>query len=225
MLKAVIMDFDGVIIDTEVVWHEVFVAWFKKHKKYDLTMDEFLKCVGANSEELLRYLEAERSLSIDRDFFEEETKSLFMEKVNALPPKEGIVDFVKKVRNEGLKLALATSSFRERPFKYLTKFGIIHFFDALITADDVERIKPHPDLFLKALKELDVEAKETVIVEDSLNGLIAGKSAGAEVIVVPNAVTKHSEFAGYYRMVDSLKNVSVNSLIEEFNSSCKARGA
>lgn len=216
MLKAVIMDFDGLIIDTEVVWHEIFVEWFKKHKQYDLSMKEFLKCVGANSEELFRFLEAEKGMNIDRRHFEEETKSLFLDKVNLLPPKDGVEDFIKASYKAGLKLAIATSAGRAKPITHLNRFGLINYFDIIITADDVKRIKPYPDLYLKTLKELEVDPKETVIVEDSLNGLVAGKSAGVKVIVVPNDVTKYDEFEGCYKRVNSLKDININSLIEEF---------
>lgn len=216
MLKGVIMDFDGVVVDTEVVWYDIYAEWFKKHKNYDLSVQEFLLCVGSNSEDLFNSLEKERHIVIDKQQFIKDTQSLFIQRSNTLPPKEGITEFIGSIKSRGLKLALATSSMRLKPTTHLTRLGLINEFDALVTAEDVERIKPYPDLFLKAAEKLKATKDEVLVVEDSLNGLIAGKNAEMRVLIVPNAVTKYSDFTECYIKVESMSDVKVDKLIADF---------
>lgn len=216
MLKAVIMDFDGVIIDTEVVWYQIFAKWFQKNKGYELQIQEFLTCVGSNADDLFDNLEEKKNIVVNRVRFAEETTSLFMEQSAWLTPKEGVVDFIKTVKRKGLKLALATSATRIKPQKHLTRLGLIDYFDELVTAEDVTRIKPYPDLFLTAAQKLDTMPGQILVIEDSLNGLEAGLSASMHVLIVPNAVTKYSDFTGCYRQEKSLVNVNMDQLLAEF---------
>lgn len=170
------MDFDGIVIDTEVVWYEIFKEWFKTKQNYDLSIEEFLQCVGSNVDDLFREL-----------------------------------------KERGLKLALATSSQRPKPLYHLERLGLLEYFDAIITAEDVTRIKPEPDLFLEALRVLDVKPSESLIVEDSRNGLLAGNSAGVNVLVIPNEVTKHSDLTPNYMERESLAEVDLTEIMAEYN--------
>ena len=216
MLKGIIMDFDGVIVDTEAVWCDIFTRWFKENLNYNLTISEFLTCVGSNSDSLFDYLEKERNIYIKRNQFATDTKNMFIKQSNNLPPKEGVTKFINSVKSRGLKLALATSSGRLKPTLHLTRLGIIDKFDEIITSEDVHRIKPYPDLFLKAANKIKTNRKEVLVVEDSLNGLTAGKNAEMRVLIVPNAVTKFSTFTGCYKKVNSLAEVNIDNLIINF---------
>lgn len=86
MSRLVIMDFDGVIIDTEYVWFGIFQEWFKKKANYDLSKREFSLAIGADSNRLLTYLEKEKNIKINRKSFQKETQQLFIEKSRDLPP-------------------------------------------------------------------------------------------------------------------------------------------
>jgi putative hydrolase of the HAD superfamily len=219
MLKAVIMDFDGVIVDTEVIWFEIFTEWFKTNCNYDLTMEEFLVCVGSHSGELFNKLEKEHGILVDRDKFNEETRQLFIDKSEDLPAKEGVLEFIKSIKNENILLALATSASRKKPITHLTRLNIIQYFDVIVTSEDVARIKPHPDLFNKAVEKLGIKKEETIIIEDSASGLLAGNNAGIHTIVCTNDVTKHSTFQNYYSKVDSLEKVDLKNIIKKFDES------
>jgi len=216
MLKAVIMDFDGVIVDTEVIWFEIFSEWLKKNCNYDLTIEEFLVCVGSHSGELFDMLEKKHDIIVDRNQFNEETKQNFIDRSENLPPKEGVLEFIKSIKNENLLLALATSATRTKPITHLTRLNIIQHFDVIITSEDVARIKPHPDLFNKAIEELGIKKEEAIIIEDSASGLLAGNNAGIDTIVCTNDVTKYSSFQNYFIKVDSLEKVELKSIIQKF---------
>ena len=212
MLKAIIMDFDGVIVDTEVAWYDIFQEWFQKNYQYDLSVEDFLICVGSDSTALFAKLEKILGVNIDKKSFSEETVGEFVRKTCNLPPKLGVEQFIYSVKQAGLKLALATSSKDPKARVHLTRLDLIRYFDVIVTADIVEKIKPEPDLFLKVLELLNVDSTEALIIEDSLNGLIAGQNANINVLLVPNDVTKYSNFDNYFGIVKSLEEVNINTL-------------
>ncbi|QGH36227.1 HAD-IA family hydrolase [Gracilibacillus salitolerans] len=216
MLKAIIMDFDGVIIDTEVIWYDIFAEWFMKNKNYHLSMNEFLQCVGADTDTLIEILEERSNLSIEREKFLNDTNKIFIERSERLPAKDGVVRVIESIKNAGLTLTLATSSSRPKPIKHLTRLGLIDYFDAIVTADDVSSIKPSPDLFLKALEKANVHSEEAVIIEDSENGLLAASKANVKAIWVPNDITKHSNTQQYYKKIKSLSELIISDLASEF---------
>lgn len=215
MLKTIIMDFDGLIVDTEVVWYHIYVEWFRKNKQYELSVQEFLTCVGSNAEDLFRKLD-DAGIHVDREAFVRDTQQRFIEESSRLPAKPGVEAFLKSARENGLSVALATSSGRQKPTIHLERLGLMQYFNLLVTAEDVERIKPNPDLFFKAAEKLGSTPEECLVVEDSLNGLRAGLNAGMRVLVVPNDVTRYCAFEGQYRMCDSLADVDVPALIAQF---------
>lgn len=216
MLKAMIMDFDGLIVDTEVVYYQIFSDWFRQKKQYALTMEDFLTCVGSHPEDLFQKLEAKYGFHVDRVAFQREIQERFLEESELLPVKDGVLEFIQAAKRAGLYLALATSAPLPKPLHHLKRLGLLEYFDLLVTADDVKRVKPFPDLFLKAVEKLGINKDEALIVEDSLNGLRSGLNAQMRVLVIPNDVTKHCTFKGYYRKADSLLHEKVSALIAEF---------
>lgn len=214
MVQAIIMDFDGVIIDTEVVWYDIFSEWFLEKYEYNLSINEFLMCVGSNSNVLFKEIGKKVNDEINIEQFNIDTRERFIEKSMSLPAKEGIEDFIKLVKELGLKLALATSSERVKPTTHLKRLGLFKYFDLIITAEDVKRVKPFPDLFLKVLSEFQIESTEALIIEDSLNGLSAGIEAKIDVIVIPNDVTRYSDFIGCYKIYNSASELKKVELID-----------
>lgn len=215
MLKTIIMDFDGLIVDTEVVWYQIYVEWFRKNKNYEMSVQEFLICVGSEAEELFKSLDS-RGIHVDREIFARDTQQRFIEESTKLPAKPGVEDFLRTAKKQGIVIALATSSTRKKPETHLNKLNLMKYFDLLVTAEDVQRIKPAPDLFLKTAEKAGCTVEECLVIEDSLNGLKAGLNANMRVLVVPNDVTKYCDFQGEYLMVNSLEDVDVEKLIREF---------
>ena len=201
MLKTIIMDFDGLIVDTEVVWYQIYVEWFRKNKNYEMSVQEFLICVGSEAEELFKSLDS-RGIHVDREIFARDTQQRFIEESTKLPAKPGVEDFLRTAKKQGIVIALATSSTRKKPETHLNRLNLMKYFDLLVTAEDVQRIKPAPDLFLKTAEKAGCTVEECLVIEDSL--------------VVPNDVTKYCDFQGEYLMVNSLEDVDVEKLIREF---------
>lgn len=214
MLKAVILDFDGLIIDSEVIWFDIFQKWFLEKFNYVLPLEQFLWCVGSGSKVLFKHLYDTKGFEIDKQQFDFETIDEFILRSEHLPAKAGIIELIEEVKKQDLKLALVTSSKVERPTYHLTRLNLIDDFEFLVTANDVENIKPNPEPFNLALEKLGIVASEAMVFEDSKSGLTAAKAAGIPTIVIPNEVTKFSDFHGYYQKIDTAEDVNLIEIIK-----------
>ena len=216
MLKALIFDFDGVIVDTETQWYEIYRDWLKEEYNYDLNIRDYLVCVGANSRELFAFLREAIGPEVDGEAFERSATDEFIRRSSVLPLMKGVEALIKDAKARGLKLAIATSATRRKPESHLKRLGILEYFDAFSTAELCENIKPAPDLFLKAAELLKVSPEECLAIEDSGNGLISANRAGMRCLLVPNDITRHCVFEPCYKRVDSLADVDLTEIEKDF---------
>lgn len=216
MLKAIVLDFDGIIIDTESEWYYIYRDWLKNDYDYDLKMEDYQVCVGANNQSLFAFLKKDIGEQVDTLGFEQGATKEYIRRTKELPPMKGVIDFIHKAKERHLKLAIATSATLQKPQFHLRRLQVIDAFDAFSTAEICEKVKPAPDLFLKAAELLKCRPEECLAVEDSGNGLLAARRANMPCLVVPNPITKFYKFQGYYKMVDSLEEVDLDEIIQEF---------
>lgn len=216
MLKALIFDFDGVIVDTETQWYEIYRDWLKEEYNYDLNIRDYLVCVGANSRELFAFLREAIGPEVDGEAFERSATDEFIRRSSVLPLMKGVEALIKDAKARGLKLAIATSATRRKPESHLKRLGLLEYFDAFSTAELCENIKPAPDLFLKAAELLKVSPEECLAIEDSGNGLISANRAGMRCLLVPNDITRHCEFEPCYKRADSLADVDLTEIEKDF---------
>lgn len=217
MIKAVIFDFDGLVLDTETVWYEAYREVLKKQFQFDLSIGEFSKCVGSSDTGLFSYLKQEIGDHVEIDDLRRSTSEIHRKNIKEIQAREGVEDYLRDAKKAGLKVSLATSSTRNWAVTHLTNLGLLSYFDHLITQDDVEHIKPAPDLFLKALKVLEVEPDEAVVLEDSLNGLLAAQAANIRTVIIPNPVTESLAFEGYHLKLRSLADMNLSDLIDSLH--------
>src|SRR5699024_11200613 len=97
---------------------------------------------------------------------------------------------------------------------HLTNLNLIHYFDHIISQDDVKQIKPAPDLFLKALEKLHMDASEALVFEDSLNGLFAAQKAALKTIIIPNQVTEGLAFENNHVELRSKEEMSLHEIMQ-----------
>lgn len=216
MLKALIFDFDGVIIDTETQWYEIYRDWLKKEYNYTLDVKDYLVCVGSNSQSLFAFLKKNISPEVDGEAFEKSAADEFIRRCSTLPPMSGVPELIIKAKHKNLSLALATSATKNKPLFHLKRLGLLECFDALATAEIYEHIKPAPDPFLKAAELLHVSPAECLAVEDSANGLCSANRAGMRCLLVPNNITRYCEFAPCYMRVNSLAEVDLSEIQKDF---------
>jgi len=125
----------------------------------------------------------------------------------------GVRDYIEEGRRMGLKLAVASSSRRRWVVGHLERLGIHEHWDAVKTADDVEKTKPDPALYLAAVEALGVHAAEAIALEDSRNGVLAAKSAGLWCVGVPANLTRDMDLSDADVILGSLSDLSLPDLI------------
>ncbi len=217
MLKAIIFDFDGTIIDTETAWYTVFKEAYA-HYGVALSLEMYAKCLGTNLQAFnpYTYLVTHHHIKLDVEAFRasiQQSHAQLMEKETLRP---GILTLLQQAKEAGLQIGLASSSSRQWIDQYVDKLGIQDFFDCYCTADTVTNVKPDPELYLQALKQLGVKGKEAIAIEDSPNGAQAAVAAGLYTVVIPNAITKQLPFGTGHHTMDTLEPNNVKELLTCF---------
>lgn len=212
-LRAIIFDFDGTVLDTEVAcyqsWKEAFAQF-----SCDLPHELWQNVVGAavGTFDPWAYLEDQLGEKVARDQLEPIRRARELELVAKEQVKPGVLPLIKEAKSAGLGIGLATSSGRDWAEGHLRRLNILSLFDAIATADDVERPKPDPALYALASRRLGVEPKEAIAIEDSPTGAWGAKNAGVPCLVVPNAVTESYDFSMADVMVPTLAGMCVTKL-------------
>lgn len=216
MLKALIFDFDGLILDTEtpevIVWQKIY-----KDYGFELPVHEWEKTVGGygistfDAAEHLALLSGGRVDSVSLNLrYRRESDAL----IHASPILPGVMDLIHSAKSSGLKVAIGSSSPHSWVDSHTNRLGIYDLFDFIVCQDDVEKgkTKPYPDIYLKALEKLQVKSNEAVVFEDSPNGVLASQRAGIFVVAVPNGLTKQMNVQGDLT-VSSLAELTLPSLM------------
>ena len=180
MVKALVLDMDGVIFDSEPLHMQVTCRVMKDLAGREPEPDEFYEFVGVRNEEMWEALVARHKLDVTVEELlqrHREYKSEFFAQAS-LVPVEGIPELLAEAKKRGLKIALATSSPRFLAEMVLTRLGLIHYFDSLVTADDISHSKPDPEIYVKAAQRLALPPTLCVAVEDASLGAQAAKGAG-----------------------------------------------
>lgn len=187
MTKAVIFDFDGLLVDTEMIAYRIFKELVIPYG-YDFTLQNYTQnYCGKMGMVNIKNLISSYNLPFGPEegvvMMREREKEIFAEGVKL---KNGALELLRFLNEHSYKTAIATSSTNERASKILKEHGIENQFDAFVFADDIKRSKPFPDVFLKAAEKLEVQPKDCLVLEDSEAGIEASANAGIPVICIPD---------------------------------------
>ncbi|MCX6740305.1 MAG: HAD family phosphatase [Candidatus Parcubacteria bacterium] len=199
MIKAVIFDQDGVIVDSEKI--NVASALYA-FAKLGVQIDEADKkmIIGIHPTDYKNTLLAK--YNIDFDEYNKIKREYYYQELDKVEFFSKTVAIIRKLQEENIPLGLVTSSKRSTTEKMMAKAGLAGVFKALICFEDCEQRKPAPDCYLRAAEKLGFEPQECLAVEDSYPGLIAAKASGATCFVIPNEATKDQDFSQADKIID-----------------------
>ena len=191
---AVVFDMDGVIFDSE---RAVMQCWKELAEKYQIPDIEqaVLSCTGTTMKRTREIMLETYGAEFPYDTYAKESSAIYHSRYDGgrLPMKLGVVELLTFLKEEGKKIALASSTRRQTVTNQLRDAGILDFFDQVICGDMVERSKPAPDIFLKACEELGVKPERAYAIEDSYNGIRAAHAGKLHPIMVPDLLPETAE--------------------------------
>lgn len=213
-VRAVIFDFDGLILDTETPEYRSYAELFQAYGA-ELGIDVWGKWVGTDAGTFnpYDYLDECVGRKLDRESVRSSRREKYDAFMAAEKVRPGVEAYLQEAKRLGLGVGLASSSSRAWVEGYLTSHGLIHYFDTIRTRDDVARAKPDPELYMRAMEDLGIGPAEAVAFEDSPNGTLAAKRAGMRCVIVPNELTVRLTFGDHDLRIDSMLDMPLEAVL------------
>jgi len=214
-IRALIFDFDGLILDTETTDYQV---WNEIYQDYgcDLPISTWATIVGGAAEssfDPFDYLENQLGRPVNLEAIQARHRSRNSALIANQQVLPGVMNYLEDGKRLGLKFAIASSSPHSWVDTHLKRLGLYDEFEVIVCADDVQHTKPAPELFLSALKFLNVHRSQACVLEDSPNGILAAKRAGIYCVAIPNPITRQLPLGQPDLELASLEDLALESLI------------
>lgn len=213
MIRALLYDLDGLIIDTEPIHFRAFRQFMRAHG-VELPETVMPRLIGFNEIDNIRVLREEYGLRQPLEELISERRAIYARllETEEIPVFPGFWELAEQARRRGLKQAVVSSSLRpqvEGPLRRLLaqregEQDPLRFFDAIVSGDEVAQPKPAPDIYVLARERLGLPGEECLAFEDTPVGAASAAAAGIPVYAVPNQYTHHLPFPGAKAVLDSL---------------------
>lgn len=210
MLKAVIFDMDGVIIDSEPLHLEVCIDLFKK-LGLNFCEKEYSTFIGVSNTSMWTTLKEKYNLKQSlEELVEIQAKAnLDCIKGKDISPIAGVRELLSELKSNNIKIALASSSPVEGIELVLSKFNIREYFSDVVSGEGLKRGKPAPDIFLKAAELIGIEPENCAVVEDSNHGVSAAKAAGMKCLGFQNTNSGNQDISKADVIVNTMREVNL----------------
>ncbi len=202
-IKAVIFDLDGTVVDSMWMWEAIDIEYLARFG-ISLPPDLQKKISGMSFRETAVYFKETFDIPDSLEKIKADWNEMAMDKYcHEVPLKPGVLDFLKKLKEGGIKTGIATSNSKELAFAVLEALGLQPYFDEIHMSCEVKTGKPAPDIYLWVAECLKVAPEDCLVFEDISEGIRAGKAAGMKVCGVEDAFSaeyreEKKQLADYY---------------------------
>lgn len=206
MIKGAIFDQDGLLFDTESVYQR---AWIEAGRRQGVIIDPAVpRRFSGMGRKLIKEIIAAEYPELNWEEYSKTAIELARnEQLSSIPPKKpGLIEMLSFCRENGIKTAVASSSRIHIVRHNLTSAGVIDYFDAITTGEEVVNSKPAPDIFLLAASKIGIEARECAVFEDAFSGIRGAHAAGMKPILIPDQAEPTDEIrqiAAVYPTLDA----------------------
>lgn len=202
-IDTVLFDLDGSLVDSMWIWHEIDIAYLGK---FGISLPEDLQSQieGMSFSETAAYFKNRFRIPDCIEKIKQDWNRMAWDKyTNEVPLKEGAREFLNYCKDNGIRLGIATSNSRELVENVVKVHGLIDYFSCIVTACDVEKGKPSPDVYLEASRRCGAVPDKCLVFEDVVQGILAGKAAGMKVCAVEDDYSMYQlqekqKLADYY---------------------------
>lgn len=212
MIKGVIFDMDGVLIDSEPMHYLVLTKYLKEVLNIEITREQYNGFIGSTNTHILTFLKESHNLKREVpdmvQEYDQAIEAFFLASKETITPIDGVDVLISQLYKENLKLAVASSSAKNRIDMVIGTFGMDKYFSAKISGQQVSRSKPAPDIFLLAAATLKIAPEECVVVEDSKNGVAAAKAAGMKCIGYYNPNSGNQDISRSDRIINNFAEIN-----------------
>jgi HAD superfamily hydrolase (TIGR01509 family) len=214
MIKTVIFDMDGVIVDTEPVHHYAYNQHFKQ-LNIDVSPEMYATFTGNSTKNIFERLKVQFNLSDDVPTLVETKRNLFNEAFDSkedLYLLDGVEDLIKDLHQKGMQLVLASSSATVTINRIFNRFGLHQYFTHIVSGEDFPKSKPHPAIFQQAAFLAKTPVENCIVIEDSTNGILAAKSAGIYCIGYDSFHSKMQDYSMADRVIRNFDELSFETI-------------
>ncbi|MBT7851410.1 MAG: HAD family phosphatase [Formosa sp.] len=219
MLKAVLFDMDGVIVDTEPLHHKAYNMMFDD-VGIDVSDTMYRSFTGQSTRGICEFLCEQFDLSLEPIILEKGKRAhftkLFFEDPD-LQLLEGVEDLIKDYYTNGLTLVVASSASMFTINNVMKRFNLDPYFKDKLSGADLKASKPHPEIFINAAKAAGVSTSECFVIEDSTNGIIAAKEADIFCIAYKSVHSKDQDYTRADMLVSDFKDITFDKIKSSFN--------
>ncbi|WP_203256783.1 HAD family hydrolase [Hyunsoonleella ulvae] len=220
MLKAVIFDMDGVIIDSEPMHRKAYHDMFKDIG-IDVSTELYESFTGQSTINICKKLcdyfnlneSPEALVALKRKHYKQ-----FFDTDSDLDLIDGVLDLIKNYHNNGLTLVLGSSASMSGINMIFNRFDLNQYFKAKLSGADLKQSKPHPEIFVKAAEASGFDATECMVIEDSTNGIQAAKSAGIYCVGYDSFHSKNQDYSNADKVISDFKAIYFEKIVEDFKN-------
>ncbi len=213
MIQGVIFDMDGVIMDSEHLHYKVEKAILSNFDE-PFQPEDHARFVGQTTQDLWKALCAERNLPQPPEVLALLDNADYMKELENgdIEAIEGIVPLLKKLKEEGIPMVVASSAIRKNIETVLDRLAIRSYFKGYVSGQDVEKTKPHPEIFQRAAAMIEVDPANCLIIEDARHGVEAAKAAGAFCVGYRNKNSGNQDLSKADMIVDRIDQIDLNEI-------------
>ena len=211
MIRGVIFDMDGLMIDSEPLYSSSICEVIKMYGKIPIIKENgLIHTVGSKGYDEWVEVKKTHLITESIDNLRRKRRGVYLEilKREKIKTMSGLRNLLRILKGRSVKLAVASNTSKDHILFILKKTRMLSYFHAIVSADEVKRAKPYPDIYRAVARQLALKPLECVVLEDSQAGVLSGKQAGMFVIAVPSVFTKYQNFSKADIVSLSLKSIS-----------------
>ena len=215
MIKTVIFDMDGVIVDTEPVHHYAYNIHFRQ-LNIDISPEMYASFTGNSTKNIFERLKAQFNLPDAVNSLVETKRNLFNDAFDSkedLYLLDGVEDLIKDLHSNGMQLILASSSATVTINRIFNRFKLHKYFTHIVSGEDFPKSKPHPAIFLKAAELAQTLVENCIVIEDSTNGIMAANAAGIYCVGYDSFHSKMQDYSLANMVISNFRELNYENIL------------